>query len=219
MGWGKLLSLTVVLVLLSSLSFADIISSGDSGAQFVNDTAAAQCRQPDVQAVYKCLGNIVRVVSTVPGGGSTFYKPDGRVIHCPVVPPSQMGAECLSLMGPNYCPEQAECGESPAPAVFPGQNNTPEQTGDASAYIVPGKAASDPQNETSLAPAPAPQPLPTAKTSVIKPNSLEAPDSAPKTNLDSPLGYLVYIVIALGIGSVGLLFFLFKNSISEDESP
>jgi hypothetical protein len=216
MGWGKPFVLALVLFSLTSLCFADIITSGDSGAAFVNATAAAQCQQPNVQAVYKCLGNIVRVVSSVPGEGSTFYKPEGKVVHCPVVPPSQMGAECLEMMTPNYCPTLAECGESPAPVIFPGQNDTPEQTGNTTAYIVPGKAASDSLNSTSLAPTPAPE-KPPVRTSVIKPNSLDAPSSS-KNNLDSPLGYLVYIVVALGIGSVALLFFLFKNSISEEES-
>ncbi len=214
MGWGKGFAILSILLVLATASHADIISSGDSGAQFVNDTAAAQCKAPDVQAVYKCLGNIVRVVSTVPGEGSTFYKPDGKVVHCPVVSPSQMGAECLAMMGPNYCPVQAECGESPAPVVFPGQNGTPEQTGNTTAYIVPGKEAS-PQNDTQLAPPPAPQ-KPETRTSVIGQNNLDMPVSS-KNDLDSPIGYLVYIVIAMGIGAVGLLFFLFKNSISEDE--
>jgi hypothetical protein len=217
MGWGKPVTYVLILALLSTVSFADIITSGDGGAQFVNDTAAAQCQQPHVQAVYKCLGDIVRVVSSVPGEGSTFYKPDGRVVRCPVVPPSQMGAECLALMGPNYCPTQAECGESPAPAVFPGQNDTPEQTGDASAYIVQGRAASDSlANQTDLAPTAQPAPKPAVRAAAPKANELDIPE-ANKNNIDSPIGFLVYIVIALGIGAVGLLFFLFKNSISEDE--
>ncbi len=214
MGWGKAFAIISVLMMLVTASHADIITSGDSGAQFVNDTAAAQCNSPDVQAVYKCLGNIVRVVSTVPGQGSTFYKPDGKVVRCPVVPPSQMGAECLSMMGPNYCPIQAECGESPAPAVFPGQNGTPEQTGNTTAYIVPGKDASG--NDTQLAP-PAPQPQkPEQRTTVLGQNSLDMPVPN-KNDVDSPVGYLVYIVVAMGFGAVCLLFFLFKNSIEEEE--
>ncbi len=214
MGWGKGFAILSILLVFATASHADIITSGDSGAQFVDDTAAAQCKAPDVQAVYKCLGNIVRVVSSVPGEGSTFYKPDGKVVHCPVVPPSQMGAECLSMMGPNYCPVQAECGESPAPGVFPGQNGTPEQTGNETAYIVPGKAATAP-NDTQLAPPPQPQ-KPEQLTSVIKQNSLDMP-VANKNDLDSPMGYLVYVVVAMGVGAVGLLFFLFRNSIADEE--
>lgn len=216
MGWVKYLSLLLLLVL--PLSFAVIIESGDNGARFVNETAAAKCREPNTQAVYKCFGNIVRVVSTIPGEGSTFYKPDGRVVHCPVVPPSEMGAECLQMMTPNFCPMQAECGVSPAPQIFPGQNDTPEQTGDKDYYIVPGQAASDNLTEnatekTQQSPKPA---EPKKRTTIVKDNQAEVP-VASKSNLDSPLGYLVYVVLFLGIAAVGVLFMLFRNSLAEDE--
>jgi hypothetical protein len=208
----------VSLLLMLSASFAVIIiESGDNGAAFVNETAAAKCQEPNVQAVYKCLGNVVRVVSSVPGEGSTFYKPDGRVVHCPVVEPKDMGGECLALMAPNYCPTQAECGAAPVPQVFPGQNDTPEQTGDADYYIIEGHAASD-NTTAQVAPPPPQVKVEPKKSTVPMNNELDIPSASKGSagNLDTPLNYLVYIVLLLGVGSVGVLFFLFKNSMAED---
>lgn len=213
MGWARYFSLLIVLML--SVSFATIIESGDNGAAFVENTAAAKCQEQNVQAVYKCLGNIVRVVSDVPGEGSTFYKPDGKVIRCPVVAPSEMGAECLQLMTPNYCPTQAECGQAPVPQVFPGQNDTAEQAGDADYYIIQGKGASDSTEEL----APAPIPAKTApKSTVPMENKIDIPSTTKGAagNIDTPLSYIVYMVLILGVVSVGILFFLFKRSMAED---
>ena len=210
----------LALILLLGVSFADIIESGDNGVQFAGDTAAAKCQEPDVQAVYKCLGNVVRVVSSVPGEGSTFYKPDGRVVYCPVVEPKDMGGECLQLMHPNFCPNQAQCGAAPMPQVFPGQNDTPEQTGDEDYYIIEGQAAGDSGEEPQPAEA---APQPPRKSSGPEPNrEIEVPaataGAGPAGNLDTPLNYLLYVVLLLGVGSVGVLFFMFKNSMSEEEA-
>lgn len=218
---GGLRSIAAFFILISALSFAEIIQSGDNGAQFVDETAAAKCQEPDVQAVYKCLGNIVRVVSSVPGQGSTFYKPDGRVVYCPIVEPTDMGGECLQLMHPNFCPLQAECGAAPVPQIFPGQNDTPEQTGDADYYIIEGQAASDslsPPEEPSPVAAPAPRKSsgPAANGEIEVPAATATAGTA--GNLDTPLNYMLYLVLLLGVGSVGVLFFLFKNSMAEDES-
>jgi hypothetical protein len=216
MRWVGYLSLLLML----SASFAAIIESGDNGAAFVDETAAAKCQEPDVQAVYKCLGNVVRVVSSVPGEGSTFYKPDGRVVSCPVVAPKDMGlagGECMTLMVPNYCPTQAECGAAPVPQVFPGQNDTAEQTGDSDYYIIEGQGASG--NTTEAAPASPAETKPAPKKSTVPMNNeLEIPSGSVGSagNLDKPLGYLVYIVLLLGVGSVGVLFFLFKNSMADE---
>ncbi|MFH0738204.1 MAG: hypothetical protein V1827_06175 [Candidatus Micrarchaeota archaeon] len=217
MGWVKFISLSLFFML--SLGFAAVIESGDAGEQFVNDTSEAKCKEQNVQAVYQCLGNVVRVVSSVPGEGSTFYKPEGKVIGCPVVAPTDMGAECLQMMTPNYCPVQAECGVSPAPEIFPGQNDTPEQTGDVDAYIVPGEAASDNLTEETGPKPPQPEPyIPKKRNSTTASNEIDMSGTTSSGNLDSALGYVVYVLIILGIGTLGLLFMLFKNSLAEDEA-
>ncbi len=215
---GRVRYLSLLLLLVLPLSFAAIIESGDNGADFVEKTAAAKCLEPNTQAVYKCLGNVVRAVSSVPGEGSTFYKPEGKVISCPVVPPSEMGAECLQMMTPNFCPVQAVCGVSPAPEVFPGQNDTPEQVGDTDYYIVPGQAANENSSAEVAPPPPPPKPpQQMKKTTVAQNNTLEAPVSS-TNNLDSPLGYLVWVILLLGVAAVGVLFMLFRNSLAEDEA-
>ncbi len=196
------------------LSFAAILESGDNGKNFANQTAVAKCSEPNTQAVYLCSGNIVRSVSSVPGEGSTFYKPDGKIVKCPVVAPSQMGAECLSMMQPNFCPTQAECGNSPAPEVFPGQNDTPEQTGDKDFYIIPGQGANDsvPVNQTINEPPPT-EPTPPVKKVEIEENKAVIPSS--KNNIDSSLDYLMIVIIALAIAAVAILFLLFRKTLTE----
>jgi hypothetical protein len=214
MGWVRFISLSLLLVL--TISFAAVIESGDNGAAFVDSTSAAKCQEKDVQAVYQCLGNVVRVVSSVPGEGSTFYKPDGKEIRCPVVPPTDMGAECLQMMTPNYCPVQAECGVSPAPEVFPGQNDTPEQTGDANYYIVPGQAASDNISQENPSEQPAPEPyIPRKRNATNSSNDVDVPVASVSGNLDAVIGYLVYGIVILGVGALIVLFLLFRNSLSE----
>lgn len=209
-GWARGI---FILLFMISISSAYVLETGDGSKEFALETALSKCNEENVQAVYLCLGNTVRVVSSVSGEGSTFYRPNGRAVHCPVVLPSEMGAECLQLMAPNYCPLEAECGESPAPEVFPGQNDTPEQTGDLDYYIVDG-AASDGEEmeEVELQPKTDPP-----KSSSIRDteNVEDIPSGSPK-GFDATLNNLVAIVLLLGIVSVGVLFMLFKSSLQED---
>lgn len=221
MGWVS--NLALLLLFMLPLSFAAVIEvggsvaeSGDAGARFVNVTAEEMCHAPDVQAVYKCLGNVVRVVSSVPGEGSTFYKPEGKMIYCPVVEPTDMGAECLQMMTPNYCPVEAECGASPAPEVFPGQNDTPEQTGDLDAYIVEGEAATGTVEEPAV---PEPEPyVPRVRETTDVSNEMNITANTAASSVDGMFGYLFYVVLLLGLGAIGVLFMLFKNTLAEEEA-
>jgi len=221
MGWVRNNALLMLFML--SVSFATVIEvgesvaeSGDAGARFVNVTAEDMCNGQNVQAVYKCLGNIVRVVSSVPGEGSTFYKPEGKVVYCPVVEPTDMGAECLQMMTPNYCPIEAECGASPAPEVFPGQNDTPEQTGDIDYYIIEGEAASDTLADEPEVPEPEPY-IPRKRDVTNVSNEMDIPANTAASSVDGMFGYLFYVVLLLGLGAIGLLFLLFKNTLAEEE--
>lgn len=214
---GGMRGIAIVLLMLTA-SFAFVIESGDGGREFLSNMSAQKCAEENVQAVYECLGNVVRVVSSLSGEGSTFYKPDGRVIECPVVAPSDMGAECLQMMGPNYCPTEAECGNAPAPQIFPGQNDTAEQTGDDDYYIIEGEAASAPANITVQEPDPLPPEPPMKKTVTGAEDGEFEAGVATTGNFDAPLGYLVYVVLLLGVGAVGVLFMLFKNSLAEEEA-
>jgi hypothetical protein len=212
-GWAR--AIFIVLIMLS-VGYCAIWQSGDGGEQFAIDTAESQCQEENVQAVYMCLGNIVKVVSTEPGEGSTFYKPDGKVVHCPVVAPPEMGAECLQLMMSNYCPEEAECGES-APQIFPGQNDSPEETGDADYYIVEGEAASDELEEPEevLEPTPVVEPPKKKSPKLDEPNEEDIPAATPGS-LEFALSNLIWMVLFLGLVTVGILFVMFKKSVNEE---
>jgi hypothetical protein len=36
--------------------------------------------------------------------------------------------------------------------------------------------------------------------------------------VDWPLGYMAAVILLLGVGAVGVLFFMFRSSLSEDEA-
>ena len=135
-----------LLLILATLSHALIIESGDGGAAFATDTSVKKCREANVAGVYVCSGNVVKAVSAVPGEGSTFYKPDGRVITCPPVAPSDMGAECVQLLSPHLCPNESVC----AAALPPPQNIS----GNAGQPAAPQPPAAQPPQQQATAPPP-----------------------------------------------------------------
>jgi len=211
---GGMRGLFIVLLLLSASFAGLVLESGDGGTQFASDTSQAKCQEENVQAVYLCLGNVVRVVSSVPGEGSTFYKPDGKVVQCPVVSAPQMGAECLQMMMPNYCPTQAECGSAPVPQVFPGQNGSAEETGNTEYYVNESTAVTPPADE--LPPSEPPKPVekpPTRLNPEQTTNEGEAPAPVPGVFENFP-DYLPIVLLALGVVSVTVLFLMFKSSLN-----
>lgn len=71
------------------------------------------CEQPNVAAVYVC-GEYARVVGSMEGAGSTFYKLEtdgsrGNEIQCPIVAPSAMSEECVLLTMGSNCIETQIC--------------------------------------------------------------------------------------------------------------
>jgi hypothetical protein len=83
--------------------------------------------------------------------------------------------------------------------------------------VVPINSASN-GTENQSAPAIAVQQIPQqAVTTTINDNNIDIPNTS-DNNLDSPINYLAYILVALGVGSVIVIVFLFKNSISEEET-
>jgi hypothetical protein len=171
--------------------------------------SARQCKADGVQAVYVCNGNVVRVVSSIPGEGSTFYKPDGRVISCPAAVPSQIGGECMQLLMPNFCPAGSRCGNSTAAQqAFPGQNDSAEQIGNASPV----------ENRTSgVETMPVLPKAPDKALAALAKNEIEVPAVTSNGKPDSVVGYLAYAILFLGIVSVGVLFLLFRKSLAEDD--
>jgi hypothetical protein len=205
----------LILFMVFAASFATVVTSGDAGKQFAEDTAAEQCDQPNVEAVYICNGNVVRVVSSIEGEGSTFYNPDGRVTECPDVSPAEMGALCVQMMLPNYCPEETECGASDAAEVFPGQSDTESEEPQQNTSIEQENevdAVSDEDTDDE-----------DLEMEVVLDNTQpetnddgEFQTTIVKTGAENPLGFLLPVVVLLGVAAVIVLFLLFKNSIHHD---
>ncbi len=204
-GWAAV----VMLLVLAMPAQAIILESGDGGAEFAAKLSVEKCREDGTKEVYICTGNAVKVISSVEGKGSTFYKPDGRVISCPDVAPTEMGGECIQMFTPNYCPEEPLCAvsakqSSPEPATEvepePLQEQATTETGDSDETTVsePEKTTEKKKN-TSETETGREMDIPTAQNAVF----------------DQALDNLSLIVILLGVVALALLFTMFKNSISE----
>jgi len=195
------------IILLSSTAFAAIVTSGDAGESWAQETAAEKCRGENVEAVFICLGNVVKVVSTVPGAGSTFYEPDGNVAECPVVSASEMGAECVQMTMPNYCPTEVVCGEGEE-QVFPGHYEYDEEVEEAEEEMEEVEA--EPEEEV-------PEVVPIASE---EPEEEEEPESTyvPKPSTkpspeESVFESLAFVMLALGFVAVVVLYILFRRTI------
>lgn len=97
-----------IILLTVPIGFAMIIEPGDNGAQFATEVALEKCAEKEVVAVFICNGNVVKVTSLVSGSEVVFYKPNGRIIPC-VGEPKDMGAECVQMLHPNFCPGKSVC--------------------------------------------------------------------------------------------------------------
>jgi hypothetical protein len=76
------------------------------------------CGQANVAMVYVC-GNYFGVVSSLLGGGTTFYK-DGNQVQCPVVGPDAMSEECKLLELGSNCAQIDIC--NPPAETMPGSD-------------------------------------------------------------------------------------------------
>ncbi len=203
MSWIRSIA---VFLMLAALAFSQ-------NSTFAENKSMEMCSSANVQAVYICIGNVVRVVSSLPGAGSTFYKPDGEVVECPIATPTQIGASCVQLLMPNFCPSTSVCGNSTS-QIFPGMNGSAEQTGNSTYYIVPGQGASS--NNSTVSPTPnVSAPVKKAAAPQIENNVTITPPT-PVSGLDSITGYLAYVILFLGIVAVVLLFMMFRKSITEE---
>ncbi len=198
MGWTR--DGLIILMLLCS-SFAAVVEVGDWTTEAVgwnvDDAAAARCGQAGVQAVYICSGDVVKAISP---DGSTFYKPEGKTVSCPNVAPSQMGAECMQMLTPNYCPVQADCAS---------------KTTETPSGNVTNSSGKTQVTNISSPPAPASTPVKaSAKPMAEDKANIVIPAAAP-SSFEFSMDSLAIVVLLLGAVSVGVLFTMFKNSISE----
>ncbi|MDD5317548.1 MAG: hypothetical protein PHF51_02325 [Candidatus ainarchaeum sp.] len=76
-------------------------------ASTLNAQAESYCGGENVGAVYVC-GDYFRVVSTMPGAGSTIYR-NGSTISCPLVAPDSMSEECRMYVLGSNCAETDVC--------------------------------------------------------------------------------------------------------------
>jgi hypothetical protein len=85
---------------------------GECGINTLETKANELCGQENVEKVYTC-GEYIKVVSSLLGGGSTYYKvnPDSTLneTHCPIVAPDSMSEECKQLMLGSNCVEKEIC--------------------------------------------------------------------------------------------------------------
>jgi len=96
----------------------------------LEELAGKFCNQPNVDTIYVCE-NHIQVVSTLLGGGSTYYTvKDGVLdegVQCPIVGPEYISEECNTFMQEGSCVEKV-C-DSPAQGIeieaqeFCGQPN------------------------------------------------------------------------------------------------
>ena len=87
--------------------------------------AKEYCDDDNVAEVYIC-GDYIQVVSSLIGGGSTYYK-DGEEIVCPMVGPDAMSEECRMLTMGSNCVQQPVC-DSKTPSdengvIMPGSDS------------------------------------------------------------------------------------------------
>ena len=187
--------------MLLTASFAVAAGAGGWNATSV---AAAKCG-PDVQAVYTCTNNAVKVVSS---NGSTFYKPDGSTLNCPNASAAQIGAECMQLLMPNPCTTEIAC-ETPVTQNQAPPANQATNASAGSETVVGSKTV--PTVTSVVAPVNA-KSIPTGQ--VANQSETNVATSAPN-NFDFSMSNLALVVLLLGVVAVIVLFTLFKNSISE----
>ncbi len=201
----------LILLMLAGLYFA-IWISGDAGEAWSREKAEEMCTKTDVAAVYICLGNVVDVVWKDESKGSTFYKPDGNVVNCPPLSPSEMGAACMQLMMPNYCTlDDNVCGETP-PEEFPGAKTEGEliYEGVPEEEEVPPEEEEVPPEEPVEIITPPPEEVPEKPGVTIEMPKKTIPVNTGEEGIDS----LVLVVVVLAIIAIIFLYLTFRRTTS-----
>ena len=193
----------LVLLMLSGILHAVIWTSGDAGEEWSKNKSQEMCAKEGVAAVYICLGNVVDVVWKDESKGSTFYKPDGNVVNCPPVAPTDMGAECMQLMMPNFCTlDDNICGYL-APEEFPG--GVPEEE---------TEPPPPPEEEApeEAPPAEEPEPTPEQPPGVSIEVGNGGTTAPATTETGETLDTLVMVVVGLAVVVLILLYFVYRRT-------
>lgn len=207
--------IVLVMLILSGFVFAETVEvgsaiweSGDAGESFAQEKSQEMCAQPGVEAVYICLGNSVKVVWEDESRGCTFYEPEGNVVECPDVAPTDMGAECMQMMMPNYCPDESVCGQA-QPQEFPGETyNENQEYEEEESPSEKEEATQPPEEET-------PEQQETQQTGYQETTETSAPAAQTKETSETAMDNLVWIVLFLGVATVAVLYLMFKKLVKQ----
>jgi len=113
-----------------------------------NDTdrlanAQEHCPDANVAQVSVC-SPYVKVVSSLMGGGSTFYDDYGNATVCPLVAPDSMSEKCRLLMLGNNCIDQVvDCAKVHVPAAVSDLSDDPSFVGAQLSWSAPDQYAVD----------------------------------------------------------------------------
>ncbi len=197
--------LLFMLVMLAGVMQAVLWTSGDAGEAWSKEKATEMCARSDVAGVYICLGNVVDVVWKDKSKGSTFYEPEGSVVNCPPVAPTDMGAECMQLMMPNYCTlDDNVCGYV-APEEFPGG----ETEGELIYNGVPVEEETTPEEPAPVVETEPPaQPTQPQVTVSVK-DGTTAPAAV---SVEQTLDVLMLSIVGLGVLVLIVLYFVYRRT-------
>ena len=177
------------------------VQSGDTGAGFAANVSLAKCGESNVSGVYICTGNVVKVVSSLTGGGSTFYRPDGMVVNCPVVAPSQRTGECVQLTSPNLCGNVSVCKAQQAPQTNASQQPAPQPPKTQPAGNETAQPSQPQVNQ------PQPQAPAGNVTTIITQRKTVVPDQS---------GILVLVILVIGMFGLAALHYMYRKTSGQE---
>lgn len=197
--------LLFMLVMLAGVMQAVLWTSGDAGEAWSKEKATEMCARSDVAGVYICLGNVVDVVWKDTSKGSTFYEPEGNVVNCPPVAPTDMGAECMQLMMPNYCTlDDNVCGYI-EPEEFPGG----ETEGELIYNGVPAEEETTPEEPAPVVETEPPSQPTQPQVTVSVKDETTAPAAV---SVEQTLDVLMLSIVGLGVLVLIVLYFVYRRT-------
>ena len=105
--------------------------------------AEEHCADANMAQVSVC-GDYIKVVSSLMGGGSTFYSDNGTATVCPLVAPNSMSPQCsLLMMGSNCVDQVVDCAKVNLPGAVTDLKDDPSFVGAQLTWSAPDSKAVD----------------------------------------------------------------------------